>query len=210
VSTNSAETALAVVLRIVNMAEPLGTRTTVMGARLVGHAPHVAPEAYLHVIFPPLNEADLDALEAEVGRPLPIDYRAVLRLANGLSLFSGSLSIYGRRTSSARTGDAARQPFSATTPNKFERPRGLTEDAVVVGGYSDDGSLVYVGATGEVCRCSRDSASPLNRWRDLPAMLTHESNRLATCFDETGRLRDGGRGPAPPPDAGSESRVRAI
>jgi len=200
VLTSSADAPLDSVFRIVSAAEPLGIRTTAAGARLIGRAPHVAPEAYLHAVFPPLGEGDIDALEAEVGRPLPAAYRALLRAANGLSLFSGSLSVYGRRTSYARSGDAAWQPFSVVRPNTVERPRRLPGGALVVGSYRTDGSLVYVGERGEAIRCDRDEATLLNRWPDLSTMLTQEAQRLASYFDESGRIRDGGRGSAPPPE----------
>jgi hypothetical protein len=209
-STSSADVVLASVFRIVNTAEHLGSRTTATGARLIGHAPHVAAEADLHAIFPPLSDAEIAALEDEVRCPLPSVYRALLRVANGLSLFSGSLSVYGRRTSYARSGDAARQPFSAVTPNTVERPRHLPVDAVVVGGYRRDGSLLYVRRGGGTIRCDREATSPLNQWPDLWAMPGQEVQRLASYFDESGRLRDGGRGSAPPPERGAASTAPAI
>jgi hypothetical protein len=193
---------LAPVLRIVRAAEVLGTRTTETGARLIGHVPHVAPEAYLHAVFAPLDGPGVGALEAEVGRPLPPTYRALLRAANGLTLFSDSLSVYGRRTDYRRTGDAVWQPFSAGPPNTLERPPGLSADAVVVAGYGSDGSKVYMGSDGAVVRCGRDDAAPLNHWPDLFTMLTSEARRLASYFDASGRLTSGGRWSAPPPEPG--------
>lgn len=195
---------LDVVLGIVSLAEPLGVHVTSMGARLVGHVPHVAPEAYLHIVFPPLSEADMTALEGELRRPLPVAYRTLLGVTNGLTLFSGSLSIYGRRTSYVRTGDEARQPFSVVTPNAYERPSNLPADAIIVGGYYEDGSRVYVSASGETVRCDRDDATPLNRWPDLLTMVTEEAQRLMSYFDESGRVRDGGDGTAPLPALGEE------
>ena len=48
---------------------------------LAGHAPRILHES----LNPPATEADLDALETALGRPLPADYRALYRWHNGLS-----------------------------------------------------------------------------------------------------------------------------
>ena len=208
--TSFADTRLATVFRIVAAAEALGTRTAGTGARLVGHVPHVAPEAYLHVVYPALPSSEIPPLESEVGRPLPESYRSFLETMNGLSLFSGSLSIYGRRAISVRSGDAVWQPFSVVTPNTYERPRSLAADAVVIGGYRRDGSLIYVRGSGEVIRCQREDPRPLNRWPEFPGMLAEEAVRLSAYFDELGRLRDGGRGSAPPPKPEPALAERAI
>jgi len=196
-------------LGIIAAAESFGARTTASGVRLVGHVPHVATEAYLHVVFPPLDELRIAALEDAIGLPIPDSYRRFLRLANGLDLFSSSLGIYGYRTSNERTGDAARQPFSVVIPNTVERPPGIPNRAIVIGGYGKDGSQIYV-ADSAVFRCDRENGASLNWWPDLFAMLVSEASRLATHFDASGHLTTGGRRSAPPPDPQPPSRAPAI
>jgi hypothetical protein len=190
--------ALASVWRIVAAAEHLGARHTDTGARLVGHVPHIAPEAYLHVIFAPLADAEIDTLEAAVARPLPAVYRRLLGVCNGLSLFAGSLIVYGVRAASVRAGDAAWQPFSAGTANVAERPAGIPGDAVVVASYKKDGSKVYIRADGGVVRCRRDDGVTLDAWPEFLAMLAGEATRIAQHFDAQGRRSNGGLGAAPP------------
>ena len=209
VTPSPVDTEWAALLGIISVAEVLGARTTASGTRLVGHVPHVAPEAYLHIVFPPLDGVRLSALEQAIGRPVPPAYRRLLSITNGLDLFSSSLSIYGHRTSYARAGDAARQPFSAVVPNTAERPPGIPNDAVVVGGYGRDGSQIYV-LDGAVYRCDRDNGAPLNMWPDLFSMLVTEARRLATHFDASGRLTTGGRWSAPTPHPQAGLRARAI
>lgn len=39
--------------------EPLGARVLDDGARLIGHVPHVAPEAWFHQIYAPISETQI-------------------------------------------------------------------------------------------------------------------------------------------------------
>ena len=193
------------VAEVIESATRLGTRCTPSGARLVGHVPHVAPEAYLHVMFAPLDERDIAQLETGVGRPLPQAYRAFLRLTNGLSLFSDSLSIYGLRRTHARRGDDVWHPFSAVPPNTGERPPGLPPGAVVVGSYGDDGSTVHMLPDGTVRMSRRDDSTPLRHWPELLGMLADEAVRMASFFDGEGRAV-GIPGPtAPPPKSSNDA-----
>ena len=148
------------VIAIIDRYDSLGTRVLDNGTRLIGRAPHVAPEAWLQAVFVRLTEPDLNALTLALGRPIPPTFAAFLRRCNGLSLFSDSLAIFGFRTDYARTGDSVWQPFSLVTPNVPERPRHAKPSFLFVGSYSFDGSLVYVDAAdGKAYRCARRSAS---------------------------------------------------
>jgi hypothetical protein len=169
----------------------LGERTLSDGTMLIGHVPHVAPEAWLHAQFPPLREDQLREVEAAVGRSIPPGFAAFLLEMNGLSLFSDALSIYGLRSNFSRAPDAVWQPYSIATPNTFERPVDAPTAAVFVGGFDYDGSLLYIDAPRSVVhRCSRDSAKPLNTWSTFSKMLTSETERIAKLFDATGRQID--------------------
>jgi SMI1-KNR4 cell-wall len=176
---------------VVERSRPLGSSTTSTGTILVEHVPHVGPEAWFHVIFPGLAETEIAELEQSTGRKFPSDYVEFLKQMNGVSLFSGALAMYGRRTSFARSGEAAWQPFSLVTPNTRERPPALPASVVIVGGYKADGSLLGIDVlTNYVGRFDRDSGKRLNRWANLSAMLTQEIERLAPMFDDRGRRAD--------------------
>lgn len=165
----------------------LGNRTLPNGTKLIGHVPHVAPEAYLHILFAPLNERDVRQLELRLPCAIPHAVATFLMRTNGLYLFSGSLSIDGLRFSNVRSG-AVRQPFSILTPNIDERPRSSKASYLFIGGYGCDGSLLYCD-TGSptVYRCSSRSARPLNEWPSFEEMIESEFNRLATHFDSKGQ-----------------------
>lgn len=169
----------------------LGERTLDNGTRLIGHVPHVAPEAYFHLIFAPITMAHINELQAKIGRSLPQDIVDFLLRVNGISLFSGSIFINGWRKNYVRQGDDAWPPFDMATRNTFERPKDAEDSYVFVGGYRQDGSLLYIDkASGCVYRCTRESSEPLNRWDTFAEMLLPEAERLSHLFDSEGRKLD--------------------
>jgi hypothetical protein len=179
------------VLEIMERATHLGVRLLENGTRLIGHVPHVAPEAWLHVVFPPLSARHVKQVEKDIGNTLPDSFASFLMRSNGLSLFSSRLSIDGLRWSYARSGDAAWQPFDIITPNILERPRHSKNSFIFIGGYGSDGSLLYIdNSTFKVYRCSNRSAKPLNDWPNFETMLEEEAKRLSLLFDERGHRID--------------------
>lgn len=177
----------------------LGAQNIPNGARLIGHIPHVAPLAYLHQIYPGLTEPQVNELAGTVGRPIPDHHRAFLRLGNGMSLFM-QVSFYGLRFTYSRDPDASRLPFHMKTSNTWERPKGAPDAAVFVGGYSYDGSELYVlPGDPRVYHCPRRAAKPvLNTWPSLEAMLNAEIDRFETLLDRDGKLIDPGQPTMPP------------
>src|SRR5262249_11829522 len=154
------------------------------GTWLVGHAPHIAPEAWLHVVFPGLVEDDLNKLVVRLGKPIPDEYELFLRLANGLDLYSSSISFSGLRRNYARNSLDVWQPFDILTPNLLERPADSRESHFFIGGYKYDGSQLYIDSiSGQTHRCLRKSVRPLNTWRSFRDMLLAEAMRVASLFD---------------------------
>lgn len=177
------------VLGYVEPARCLGARTLSTGVELIGHIPHVAPEAYLHVLFPGIREGQINAIEHEIGRPLPAVYREFLSRFNGAWFYAYSLALNGLRFNYEREGDEAWQPFDMRVPNTFERPKSLEDDDVVFGGYRDDGSLLYIKASnGQVRRCARRSGKVFNTWDSFGEYLRGELKRLSALFDKGGHF----------------------
>lgn len=167
------------------------------GTELIGHVPQFGPAAYLHLLFPGLDDAELGALAAAVGgdatgRAMHADLLELYSRYNGLSLFSGSLSLYGLNTGlSMRKGDATWKPFSIETPNKHERIKNAPPELVFFGNYDWDGSLVYVSPKSpRVIRCARYSAEPLNEWPSVGEFLVSETRRIGRLFGVNGTQLD--------------------
>ena len=45
----------------------LGIYKSLLGATLIGKAPHIAPEAWLNCIYPVISSNEIEALEQEIG-----------------------------------------------------------------------------------------------------------------------------------------------
>lgn len=189
------------ILSVIEAGRSLGCRALENGTQLIGHVPHVAPEAWLHLVFAPLTDTEIRELEEKIlKRAIPAVYKEFLTLSNGLSLFSGSLSLDGFRKNYIRTGDAVWQPFALETPNIYERPRDARDSCFFIGGYKRDGSMLFL-ENERAFRCARNSVTPLNEWKDFWEMLVSETARLCTLFDDRGRKIDP-KGSTTPPSPG--------
>ncbi len=175
------------ILPILETAGALGKRQVPNGAVLIGHVPHVAPEAWLHEMFPPLSAASISELSQQIGQPVHADFCEFLQHSNGLMTFSCALAIYGKRSGYSRRPDD-REPFCIVSPNTLERPDHAQDGVVVIGSYRQDGSLLLLdSADGSVFRTKARSKKVLNRWPGFWDMLYQEAQRLATLFDANGR-----------------------
>ncbi len=176
------------VMEIVLKAEQLGSRRLSTGVRLIGHVPHVAPEAYFHVLYPPLDDTQILTVEQQIERPLPSELKDFYAHTNGIKLFAYAMTIDGLRHSYVRTGDEAWQPYSMDIPNVKERPRDADDSFVFIGGYRWDGSTLGMSPDSPVVyRCARYTAEPINEWPSFGDMLVSEARRLSALFDENGR-----------------------
>ena len=164
-----------------------GDLTTAGGTRLIGHVPHVAPYAHLHEIYRGLTDSELEQLETKIDRLIPGPYRALLRLSNGVQMFSCTLTLDGFRRSWTREL-SVREPFSLITPNTKERPEFTPQDVVYIGGYEDASRLWMRPNDPCVYRSPPDTFGPvLNTWDSLETTLLDEVERLASRFDPAGR-----------------------
>lgn len=181
-------TSFATISHLLHGWDHLGVQLSPNGMVLIGRVPHRAPEAWLHQVFAPATQEQLDILDS---LPIPVypEYLSLCAQANGLHLFSGHLSIYGVRSSYARTGEARRQPFAIRLPNTLERIPEAPRDALFVGTNPFKGSrFALLGNSGEVVESELNRFSVLRHWRSLSEMLLHEVERLASRCDSQGYI----------------------
>ena len=168
----------------------LGRKELTNGVILIGHVPHIAPEAWLHTIYPGLNKNQIETLEQNLLIKFTTDFRSFLSYNNGINIFADSLSIFGLRTSYERQGDKSRQPYDIISLNK-ERPKGCSKYFLHIGSYSWDGSKVYIDCEDEqnqkVYRCERRGLTILQEWADICSWLVGETTRLQLLFDDRGK-----------------------
>jgi hypothetical protein len=176
---------LQAVYAITDQAKAFGHRVLPNGTELVGHVPHVAPQAWLHQVFAPLAEAELLAWEQALGGSFPPALRAFYRHHNGLNLFSRELSLHGRRHSYERTGDAVWQPFDLEYQNRYRRG-GPVPGRLFLDGNEDVLWLSLDLHTQAVQRTTADG-TVIQEWPGFAEMLVAEVRRLAEHFDGQGR-----------------------
>lgn len=166
----------------------LGTERCENGTLLIGRAPHIAELAWLHSIYPTLNKEDINHLEKELNQKIPDSYlRFLTEYSNGLGIFVSKFSLYGLRKQLGRGLDAVRQPYSIITPNTHERPDNAKNSYLFIGGYSWDGSKIYIDTeTNKVHYCDRWDATSLYEWSSFEAMLNYEIPRMISLFDKNG------------------------
>ncbi|WP_187422472.1 SMI1/KNR4 family protein [Cellvibrio japonicus] len=154
----------------------LGETQNDMGTQLIGHAPHIAPRAYVNVVYPPLNNRDFDELTQILGREIPEQFKAFLSFANGLMIFSGSLRVMGYTPIKKKSNaDVYDYPSSVTIPNVSARINGTQGTDVVVAWYKSDGSYVLLNEVGKAIRFSaKDGVHVIKEWPDFDTWLSSE------------------------------------
>ena len=169
------------------------------GARLLGHTPHRAPQAYFHVLNDGLLPGETDALELIIKCSLSQALRTFYSRVNGGHFFGGMFHIYGLRRSHGRTIDDVRQPFAMEDYNVLGRPPGTPENAVIFAGYFDDDGCQLAAFTDRpeiVAFLGGRIPGDTKGWRvgrtwpNLETCLVSEFDRLGKLFDSEGRKID--------------------
>jgi hypothetical protein len=159
----------------------LGKEKKPDGTMFYGRAPHVAPVAFLHKLYPPLTDEQIIELGNVAGNKIPRHLADLYRECNGLHYFSDSLSIDGLRI------EGAHQPYDIDIPNVYERPKDAEDNIIFFGGYSWNGSLFYTKVNDEkIYWCDRKSTKPLKHWNSIEDFIYQEANRIAALFDSKG------------------------
>ena len=163
-----------------------------------GHIPLIAPEAYNIYTFAPLTEERLALLERVLNREVPKQYKIFLTLfSNGMHIFHRCLSLDGLQGSINR--DLGIQgPFDLSDTNVYERPKNADSNCFFLGGYSYDGSLLYIkDDVSTVYYCARRDATPLKEWNSFSEMLIEEIQRLKSLHGADGMLKSTRRSTLP-------------
>jgi SMI1 / KNR4 family (SUKH-1) len=167
-----------------------GEKQLLSGVRLICPTPHIAPEAWLHVLYPPVTIEDISRLETDLRASLPKDFRDFLLRANGLELFSNNITVWGIRGKLSRSGDKAWQPFDLRSHNRSsDRPYGSPNSIVYFGSvgrgenrcfFEPRGPSYIVGVT------NRHDYQPSNYWPDFGNWLLDGIRKMKHKFNSAG------------------------
>ncbi|MBS1689402.1 MAG: SMI1/KNR4 family protein [Bacteroidetes bacterium] len=169
-----------------------GKKELADGTLLIAPAKFVAPEAWVHQIYPPLNEDEIKILEEQIAGLIPNSYVIFLKeYSNGINIFNDVLALFGYRKRRGRGIDDVWQPYSMIIPNTIERIKNATDEMIFIGSYSWDGSKIYINRnTEKVYRCLRGDITPLNEWDCFEQMIVTEIKRLSKLHTNEGKRLD--------------------
>ncbi|WP_111978706.1 SMI1/KNR4 family protein [Algibacillus agarilyticus] len=172
--------------------------TTENGSVLLRNVPDIAPKAYLHSLYAPLDESEIEDLEAQISYALPEELKQFYMTVNGLDFYCGTLYMYGLRKDKARTVLATiQQPFDIAMPNNTSFGYHISR-AIYIGAYKYDGSVVgYDIDNGKVFRQSKSNKEILNQWADLHEFIYNEYDRLFKLIDVNGNKQKGVKSTVP-------------
>jgi SMI1 / KNR4 family (SUKH-1) len=169
-----------------------GERQLYTGVRLICPTPQVAPEAWLHVLYPPATPEAIRSAEMKLGIPLPEDYKSFLLSANGFVMFSYRLAVWGIKKSMARTGDEAWQPYDLVNHNQeTNRPEGSPSNLLYFGSTENGATRCFFelnDGTYRVGKTSHNSYHPDGYWPHFGSWLLDQMRSLEILFDSSGAM----------------------
>lgn len=146
--------------------------------------PWVAPEAYLNIIYHPVDSDVLGTAESRAQIPEPL--KAFYRLQNGAVLFNGRLSVYGL----VRAGTLINRsdPYSNPPWDLFDyNPTKRWPAWVKIGGYPELPGDTFLEVGSGVIELANKKNVAISRWPSLEDWLSRELTRMSQLFDEFGR-----------------------
>ena len=154
----------------------IGDAINEAGTRLIGHTPAVAPKAFTHIVYAPIEAQDLQELKQRVGKEIPEELESFLKLANGMIVFHGHIRVFGYEPLKRRLESGIHNyPPSMSIPNTSVKIRGSNEGSFIVGWYKTDGSYVSIESEGNVLRFEpRDNGKVIQSWPSYYAWLISE------------------------------------
>jgi hypothetical protein len=153
----------------------LGEKSNESGTRLIGHVPHVAPQAYINIVYPPLSEENFEEFEKRFAKPIPMQYRSFLGSANGLNIFSDAFRVMGYVPLKRSGTSVHTHPSNFMMSNVSARMKGLDPEDIIVGWYKSDGSYVLLNEAGKAIRFdAKGDGTMIKEWPDFDTWVTSE------------------------------------
>lgn len=170
------------------------------GATMIGHAPHIAPEAYLNMAFEPLSKEEISQLEGRLHEIIPDPYKDFLmNVSNGATVCC-ELFLYGYRRYSDKDKGIIYvfEPYDLEDINCRDWITKPSPNMFFFGSYDWNGDELYMDRESlEIVLCSTPDLTPLYKWKSFDDFLQEEVNRLYTMFDENGVQLDESSSPLP-------------
>jgi hypothetical protein len=185
------EHAFRLVLAIVDRYRTAKDQEFPSGARLVCPLPWIHQNSWLHRVMPPCPEDSVATLATTTATQPPHELVEFLRCANGLSLFNGSLSVFGVRGDFGRSLENALLLPYDLADHHIAWSRHFRRDDFLLGTCGADvDPCVWRAADGRVDRMTQQDGDVLESWPSFHDWLMSEADRYATCHSANGHLLD--------------------
>lgn len=173
----------------------LGYQRFPNGTELVGHVPHVAPEAWFHKVYAAKESFDVRKYYGgEVNRINEYSYFDIFNEFNGINLFSGAFYLFGNRENYNRDWKVAiAQPWDFSNGLHSNEEYGIPEYAIIIGGSHSlpDGIYFFETIGGNISAVDRSIPGKIMyKWPNMENFLNREISRLCKIFDADGRPTD--------------------
>lgn len=163
----------------------LGYRLLEDGTELFGNDKSIAPQAWLHQIYPALDDTDISKIEFAIQSKLPTSLKDFYQEMNGFSLFVIKMSISGLRNDNLQGIESVWQPNSINTPNNDERPYNALYEDIFFAFFAESGNKAYINLKSEkVSICNRNDATALTTYRNLYKFFEKEVTNLFALFNK--------------------------
>lgn len=171
---------------MLNCGSSVGNKVSDSGAIFLGHMPEVAPKAYLHVIYPPIDEKSILELN-EILKPAILHSSLIdfFRFANGMNLFfKKGFRVFGYVSAEKRVSEGFFDyPDDILHANGDIRIKGSESNEITIGWYLADSSYVNLDECGRVVRFNPSNPKKIIQcWPDIKSWLISEIERLNNDF----------------------------
>lgn len=159
------------------------------GARLVCNLTWIHHNSWLHRVMPPCSEDAVASLAPKTGRQPPRELVDFLRHANGVSLFNGSLSIFGVRGDFSRNPETAQLLPYDLANHHWGWSRHFNRDDFLVGSCGPDvNPCVWRAFDASIDRIDQTSGDVLESWPSFQDWLIGEAEWFSSCHHADGHL----------------------
>lgn len=154
------------------------------------HLPRVAPNAWLHTIYPSVDPQLIVKVKTLLRVELPQEYQNFMRFCNGATLFHTFVEIWGLTT--AKRPDSANPAFDLVVENKKRILNGIQHhNTIMIASYSY-GDTIHIeispmpSESAHVLLLDKSEGNILQEWSSLSEWLDYEMTEGRMQYDYAG------------------------
>lgn len=158
-----------------------GFKETKNGTILIAIDKEISNNFWVHQLYPPLSNDQVNLLENELNHKFPDVYREFLNHYNGIFLFGGHLYIYGRSflEKGMSHEEEMFQPYDLIEENE-DPPFNIPSHLFYFGGSPE--AIYVIDDEEKIFKLKRGSGKKLFEWINFESWLYSELDRLNQAY----------------------------